>query len=88
MHWCTCLHWRPVDGFESQARQAATHIMSVLNSFTAQHRDLCHELSLKRIEDAKMVFPNEKVGTELPNTFFLTENLFSGNMSAIENSFV
>ena len=61
MHWCTCMHWRPVDGFETESRIAAGHIVDLINRFTDKHRYMCQHLSLRRIEDAKMVFPNEKV---------------------------
>ena len=61
MHWCTCMHWRPIDGFETESKIAARHIVELINRFTDKHRYMCHTLSLKGIEDAKMVFPNEKV---------------------------
>ena len=61
MHWCTCMHWRPVDGFEAEAKDAARQVVDLINEFTEKHRHMCQKLSLLRIEDAKMVFPNEKV---------------------------
>ncbi len=61
MHWCTCMHWRGIEGYEKEASVAAREVMNFMNAETAPHRDLCQELRLKKIEDAKMIFPNEKV---------------------------
>ncbi len=55
------MHWRGIEGYEKEASVAAREVMKFMNAETAPHRDLCQELRLKKIEDAKMIFPNEKV---------------------------
>ena len=63
------MHWRSVEGFESEASRAAKHAVAYINQLTEEVRHLCRKLSITRLSDAKMVFPNEKVGFGSQSTF-------------------
>ena len=50
---------------EKKVKDIAEHVVSQLNDKLHPVRDLCAELSLKKILEAQMVFPNEQVTRQI-----------------------
>ncbi|XP_064638766.1 uncharacterized protein LOC135494587 isoform X2 [Lineus longissimus] len=61
LHWCTCLRYEEVDTKDKLTRKAAAAVVTHMNKMTTNHRDVCHELTLQNLFDAKMIIPNEQL---------------------------
>lgn len=60
-HWCTCQLQERVNGTDPLIVKAARFVVKVLNSKTANHRNLCSKLKLGEIWEAWRMVPNEEV---------------------------
>lgn len=62
LHWCTCLHWRELDVNSSIIQKVTALVIDHLNKLIYNQMDICHQLLLKSVQDARVIMPNEKVG--------------------------
>lgn len=53
-HWCTCYVKRLVTDNDEHAYQAARHLVTVINDKLQERLDLCSELSLDRVVEARV----------------------------------
>ena len=65
MHWCTCMSWQEVDPANWRVVTAAKKLVDHINGLNEKVRELCSFLTLKRVVDAKLGLPNEKVSHRL-----------------------
>jgi hypothetical protein len=67
MHWCTCMQWKEMRLDNYDIVQSVKATINFINTFTEDHRDKCEVLTLKKVVEAKLIMPNEKVLTYLKN---------------------
>ena len=60
-HWCTCLDWVEVSFKDRHVIGSAEALLSSINSITSENRDVCDQLSLKRIIAAAKYYPSEQI---------------------------
>ena len=49
---CTCLHWKPASVHSAEVKQAAEHVVAMLNNVTSPHAGLCARLRLDDVISA------------------------------------
>ena len=60
-HWCGCLVWDDADENSREVQEAAREVLETINRATEPQRVNCSKLSLKSVESARLVIPNEEV---------------------------
>ena len=61
MHWCTCLKQVEVHSSDVHVQRSVTAVISLINKETGFVRDQCAQLTLKRVQSAFLLIPNEQV---------------------------
>lgn len=58
-HWCACLSWEPISVEEDMVQRAAQALVHYINTYTATHRSLCHQLKLSQLLWAGKMLPTK-----------------------------
>ena len=58
-HWCACLTWQEVSIDDSNVTAAAESFIRFLNSYTEEHRNICHVLKLEKILWSSKLIPTK-----------------------------
>ncbi|XP_069166443.1 uncharacterized protein [Procambarus clarkii] len=58
-HWCACLSWERVSVEDERVQRAALALVHYINTYTAPHRSLCHELTIHKVTWAGKLLPTK-----------------------------
>lgn len=58
-HWCACLKWEPISVEDDMVQRAAQALVHYINTYTAPHRSICHQLALTQLLWAGKLLPTK-----------------------------
>jgi hypothetical protein len=61
-HWCSCLIWRTINDTSSEeVVRAAKAVVTSINKFTQDYREMCHELKVEEIKWSAKLIPQKSL---------------------------
>ena len=58
---CTCLDWQPASIHSTEVKQAAEHVVAMVNNMTSSHAELCARLRVDDVTSAVRYVTNDHV---------------------------